>query len=252
MAPNNESASKAKTAIPVYVSFLQFTGFLGWLQEMPSLPAQIDRSLWSARYSGSVGSQLMSGLRFLGLLDGEKPTDRLVELVRADENQRKEILLEVLQQAYGAELIGGVPTMTPRLFDDALGALGTTDATRSRAASFLTNALKDVGIAVPQTIAKRARNRPAGSGGRKTKATRRNTQPSSSSSSARAPVSQPDTAGVAHDTRTLQLRGGAAVSLSVDGDVLSLPHDDLVWLLGIVKQFEDYEAGPHTANDEIE
>ena len=54
-------------SIPIYVSYLTFGNFLDWLKEMKVLPSQIDRSLWSIKFPGSHGAQLMSGLRFLGL-----------------------------------------------------------------------------------------------------------------------------------------------------------------------------------------
>ena len=87
-------------SMPIYVSYLTFGNFLDWLKEMTVVPSQIDRSLWSAKFNGSNGSQLMVGLRFLGLLEGERPTPTLEPLAMADDEARKVLLTAVLEQAY--------------------------------------------------------------------------------------------------------------------------------------------------------
>ena len=147
-------------SIPIYVSYLTFGNFLDWLKEMKVLPSQIDRSLWSIKFSGSHGAQLMSGLRFLGLLDDESPTASLEPLAMADDATRMDLLRAVLEQAYGEDFIKDLPRMTPGMLNKKLEELGTTNPTHRKAVSFLVNASKAVGLTVPAQIAKRARNKP--------------------------------------------------------------------------------------------
>ena len=126
-------ADTPQETLPPYISFSTLTTLLDWVREMPVTPSQIDRSLWEPKFAGSVGGQLMVGLRFLFLLDGNNPTQRLDELARADNEGRKQLLAQRLLDSYGDELIKGLRTDTPKMFDDKLRALGTTDATHRKA-----------------------------------------------------------------------------------------------------------------------
>jgi len=152
---------KTDGRIPTYVSYSTFTTFLDWLAEMSVTPTQIDRSLWVGKFSGGTGSQLMSGLRFLGLLDNEKPTDRLEPIIRADSTERKELLVALLKDAYGANVIGDLSSMTPKMLNEELERLGATEATLRKAFSFIVNGAKANDIPIAPTTAKRARNKPS-------------------------------------------------------------------------------------------
>lgn len=145
---------------PIYVSYLTFTNLLDWLRELGTLPSQFDRSFWGHKFSGSGGGQLMAGLRWLGLLNGDAPNDRLEELALASNEQRRELLLDLLKRAYGADFIAGLPRTTPKLVNEQLAGRGTTDATHAKARSFFINAAKAVGLQLPPQVAKQARNKP--------------------------------------------------------------------------------------------
>ena len=158
--------------LPFYVSYSTLTTFLDWLKEMEVTPTLIDRSLWTGKFAGGNGGQLMAGLRFLGLLEGEKPTEPLEGLVRADASQRKGLLADTLRTAYGDDLIDKLPSTTPNMLNKALDDLGATESTRRKAFSFLVNAARGADLPMAQAISKRARNKPSKTGtGRK--ATRR-------------------------------------------------------------------------------
>ena len=145
---------------PPYVSFLTFNTLLDWLGDMGTIPTQFDRSLWSQKFSGSSGAQLMTGLRFLGLLDGDRPTERLERLALSRDGDRKAQLAQLLRDAYGADLVDGLPRMTPKMVADKIAALGTSGATQRKAVSFFINAAKAADVQMPVTIAKQARNKP--------------------------------------------------------------------------------------------
>lgn len=145
---------------PVYVSYLTFANLLDWLRELNTIPSQFDRSFWGTKYSGATGAQLMTGLRFLGLLDGDKPMDRLEILALASEAERKPLLAQLLRDAYGAELVDGLPKATPKMVRDALFARGATEGTFRKAQSFFINAAKAADLPMPAVIAKQARNKP--------------------------------------------------------------------------------------------
>lgn len=238
-----DQAAELARKIPPYVSFVSFGSMLDWLASMDAMPAQIDRSLWSSKFSGATGSSLVSASRFLGLLENEQPTVLLEELVRADKESRPATLEKVLRASYGNEIVDQASTMTPKMFDDQLRAIGTTDATHRKAASFLTNALKAAGVSVQPTIAKRARNR-------RPSANRRAANQSGASDTKNATRSQrstgaPETAtatsGVRNE-RKLTLQNGETVSLITESDVFSLPADDFEWLLSVIRMFDEYPS----------
>lgn len=155
MAEENTS-----TKAPVYVSFLTFWNLLDWLRELNTVPSQFDRSFWGSKYSGATGAQLMTGLRFLGLLDNDRPTERLEQLALAGDPDRKRLLADLLRDAYGSQLVDGLPRATPKMVRDALIERGATDGTLRKAQSFFINAAKAADLPMPVTIAKQARNKP--------------------------------------------------------------------------------------------
>ena len=90
---------KGRKSLPPYVSYRTFRNFVDGLQL--GIPARIDRSYWGDRYSGSTGTQLMTALRFLGLIDGNGiPTTRLRQLVSAKGAQRPEILKQIAYTSF--------------------------------------------------------------------------------------------------------------------------------------------------------
>jgi len=61
----------------------------------------MDRSYWGNKFSGSTGTQLMSALRFLNLVDGGgMPTSQLKDLVIARGVAKTEILKKISQESF--------------------------------------------------------------------------------------------------------------------------------------------------------
>lgn len=88
-----------KKSLPPYVSYRTFLSFIDDLRT--GMPSRIDRSFWGERYSGSTGTQLMTGLRFMGLIDGSGvPTIQLRQLVSATGTQRNEVLKQIARNAF--------------------------------------------------------------------------------------------------------------------------------------------------------
>lgn len=90
---------KGRKSLPPYVSYRTFRNFIDGLQL--GIPSRIDRSYWGERHSGSTGTQLMTALRFLGLIDSNGvPMTRLRQLVNTMGTQRAEILKQIAYTAY--------------------------------------------------------------------------------------------------------------------------------------------------------
>ena len=86
--------NQGKSTLPPYVSYRTFRNFIEGLRL--GIPSRIDRSYWGDRLSGSNGTQLMTALRFLGLIDNNGiPTTRLRQLVSSDGPQRSEVLKRI-------------------------------------------------------------------------------------------------------------------------------------------------------------
>ncbi len=97
--------------LPPYVSYRTFHNFIEGLQQ--GIPARIDRSYWGDNLSGSTGTQLVSALRFLGLVDRDSlPTNRLKMLVFAKGAQRNEALRQIAGDAFGFVLQSSFDSQT--------------------------------------------------------------------------------------------------------------------------------------------
>jgi hypothetical protein len=88
-----------KKRSPPYVSYRSFLTLLEELQR--GIPARIDRSYWGDKFSGSTGTQLMSALRFLNLIDSNGvPTAQLKELVVSKIPVRADILKKISHESF--------------------------------------------------------------------------------------------------------------------------------------------------------
>src|SRR3990172_4249030 len=93
------TSDKSRKHLPPYISYRTFDNFIGRLQQQ--VPARIDRSYWGETLSGSTGTQLMSALRFLNLVDANgKPTNELKMVAAARGEDRPAALREITFEAY--------------------------------------------------------------------------------------------------------------------------------------------------------
>ncbi len=89
-----------KKRSPPYVSYRSFLTLLDDLRAR-GIPSRLDRSYWGDKFSGSTGTQLISALRFLNLVDGNgTPTIHLKDLVAARGVAKSEILKKVSQESF--------------------------------------------------------------------------------------------------------------------------------------------------------
>ena len=77
------------------------------------MPIKFDRSFWGKKFSGSLGVQLMAGLRFLGLLKDDFTQPEFAEIVKAKGEDRNKLMAEILKKSYSAvdfsQLSGATP-----------------------------------------------------------------------------------------------------------------------------------------------
>ena len=146
--------------LPPYISYRTFHNFLDRLQQ--GIPARIDRSYWGDRLSGSTGTQLVSALRFLGLIDASgAPTSRLRLLVSAKGAQRAEVLRQITSEAFGFVLHGTFDSQSAtyaqldEVFHDTFEL---TDGVRRKCVKFFVTLASDAGIPLSSFITKRLRS----------------------------------------------------------------------------------------------
>src|SRR3989442_15560775 len=115
MAQRTDVKPEGRTRVPPYIAFRTLKTFTEDLKAH-GIPNRIDRSVWGSRFSGSVGAQLMSALRFLHLIDeNDQPEPILKRLVAANgTGDWKTVLTEMLRAAYEPILNLDLQTITPQ------------------------------------------------------------------------------------------------------------------------------------------
>jgi hypothetical protein len=151
---------------PPYTSFQSVKTLLGSLKEQ-GVPSRIDRSVLT-NFSGSVGSQIVTALRFLKLINGEnRSTQALADLVSAYGTDKWEIeLKEVLHKAYANFFATNVnlENCTSKEFAEVFkDTYPGAEAVVSKSRTFFLNAIREAGIPVTSrlTAASKPRIAPA-------------------------------------------------------------------------------------------
>ncbi len=229
------------SAVPPYVSFVSFTSLLDWLRE-EGVPAQLDRSIWDKKFSGSVGAQLMTSLRYLDLLDEETPTQKLEGLVSSEENDRKEILKGLLEEAYPSLFRLELSRATPKMLEDAFADIAGTAETRRKAVAFFINACKFAEIPLSSAVKKKARNRRAGATAKQRKDS--NSKQVRGPTRDRGETSDKQTAGQPSNQslRKLVLSSGGSLTLTLDVNVFELNRHDRDFVMELVDRVQSYES----------
>ena len=163
---------KEKKRLPPYVSYRTFRNFLDGLQ-MGGMPARIDRSYWGDRLSGTTGTQLISALRFLNLVDASGlPTNRLKMLVAARGPQRNELLRQVTFEAFAPLMKAGLDpqnatySQLEEIFHDNFDLSG--DVSR-KCIKFFIMLAGDAGVHLSSFITRRLKSPRTGTNAKNTK-----------------------------------------------------------------------------------
>jgi hypothetical protein len=146
---------------PVYLSFKTFQSAVQSLRTH-GLPDKLDRTAWQSR-SGSEQSQIISGFKFLRLIDENELTQpSLRKLADTVENSKeeKQVLGDILRDRYDGVFALNLKTATPLQLADVIGAYGATRSTRDRAVRFFIKAASycDVEMSPRLTRGLRARS----------------------------------------------------------------------------------------------
>jgi hypothetical protein len=149
------SAQSDKTNSPAYGSFRTLITFLNDIREGGGVPQHIDRNMM-AKFSGSAKAELMSGLRFLGLIDGDgRPSNGFERLTMASDEDRKQVLDEILRTPYA--FVFEAPNVdlaraSSQQVADLFRAQSISGSTLARAMTFFLAASKEAGIKVSHHV----------------------------------------------------------------------------------------------------
>jgi hypothetical protein len=148
-----EQSTASRGNTPPYVSYPSFKTLMSDLHEH-DVPTRIDRSVLG-RFSGIVGSQLLTTLRFLRLIDDKShPTPRLTELVAAyGTPEWGAKMIAILQDEY-APLFGlDLGNATALHFNETFRkAFPGKDSVSLKSIAFFLGAAKDSGIIVSDRV----------------------------------------------------------------------------------------------------
>jgi hypothetical protein len=231
-----------KSAAAPYISFLTFTNLLDWLTEV-GIPLQLDRSFWGQKFSGAVGVQLMTTLRFFGLLDGDKPRPVLEELVAAPPEDRKRQMATLIREKYSPIFsIGDLERVTPKQILDTLQtAYNVSGDTARKASSFFINACKYSEIPLSNTLRKQARMKRSGpSRPRRAKVNGGSDPDQAPPGSASSDASRGHVAPGFYD-RTVEFPGGQ-ITARVSFDPFSVSPKNRDFVFRLVDMLKDFEA----------
>ena len=155
--------SDGKVTAPPYIAFQTLKTLFQNLKN-DGVPSRIDRTMLKS-FSGQVGSQLMTALKFLGLTDADGRTTPLLEqMVNAYGGEMWNIDLgDLLREAYAPMFKLNLEKATPGEFSEhfAKSFEGDGDTLR-KAMTFFTNALRESGTPVSAYILKNKKTRTAG------------------------------------------------------------------------------------------
>lgn len=162
-----EQKEAART--PPYVSYQSFRTLLETLKSH-GLPSRIDRSVLD-NFSGAVGSQILTALRFLNLTDANSlPTEAFHKLHGSiGSDQWPQALADVLKIAYRPIFEIDLEKASPSLFTDKFrDAYGTEGETARKCLTFFLTAVKEAQLPVSPYIMKNKKPRSTGNGRKRT------------------------------------------------------------------------------------
>ncbi len=233
MVKTEEALAPETSRRDVPAAYVPFRTFLGAIDSLEhGIPRQIDRTIWRSQ-SGVVQSQIMMALRFFGLVnDEDKPTPALQRFV--DQKQRRqEHIAALLRYSYRDLIDRDLTKMTPRMLDEAMEQYHVTGETKRKAVTFFLQAAKFAELPLHPLLSGQIRN----TGPRKKRSRKDN-----GGGEEPAPP-QPITSPPHGSVKTLELKSGGTLTLSISVDVFSMSSEDRKFVFGLIDRLQEYQSG---------
>jgi hypothetical protein len=158
-----------KRLSPPYTSYASTRTLFGSLHDNGT-PSRIDRSVMKS-FSNAVGTQLITGLKFLKLINEEqRPSEAFLELIDSyGTDDWKKRLLDVLNGAYPELFSLGLEVVSPAEFSEAFRrAYGVEGDVLRKCMTFFINAVQDTAFPISKYLL--AGKKPRGPGAAKKRA----------------------------------------------------------------------------------
>ena len=140
------------STVPPYVPYRTFQTFLEFLLD-EGIPGRIDKTVWGPRFSGSSGTQLMTALKVLTLVDADgHPSDELEELVHAEGDDRRALLRRILERFYVPVFELDLGRASKGQFHEAFRSFGTKEGVLTKCEAFFIRAAQAAGIELSKRI----------------------------------------------------------------------------------------------------
>ena len=246
MLKQEHSITPNEILSPPYVSFSTFKTLMDWLRA-EGVPLRLDRSFWRSKFSGSTGTQLIAALRFLGLVQGESPTQDLHTLVDSIPEDRKFILGEILKHSYVNIAFKDLDRATPSMLKGWFRIYPIDGHTLRKAMSFFVNASKDAEIPMSNSIQKMARTRISRTNRPSTRIRQatvgqivHSTQDSDFKSIPKQDITQLNS--MRGNLMSLNLESGGTVTVELSLDLFKLSAKDREFIMKLVDLTQNYES----------
>lgn len=225
MVKNSSSNNLEQARAPVYIPFKTFFTAIQVLRE--GLPAVLDRSVWPS-FAGGLQSQTLGAFKFLELIDESgKVQPALTRLVNAKtDNEEKQILGEVIRSHYAEAVKLGEKNATFADLQESFRKYGVQRGTLERVVRFFLDACEYTDIKRSPHWAKARKS---------LRRVKRSTAPIKDK-----PGEGSSYEDTATNIKTVELRSGGRLSLSLSVDLITLSPEDRQWLFDIIDRFNKY------------
>ena len=226
---------------PPYISFNTFKTLLYWL-EKEGVPLRIDRSFWKEKFSGANGSKLMGSLRFLGLLDGDKPTKELEILVSSSlGDERSQIFVNILTKSYRNIPFEELARATPNMIKEWFRVYPVEGHTLRKATTFFINAAREAQIPISNSIIKMTKSRRINSQ-QQIKSLNAASEEIATINKRTPAVNKLQDSETLRNSTTIPLSNGGTVVVDVAVNLFSLSEEDRSFVFSIVDLAKSYTS----------
>jgi len=229
---------------PPYISFRTFKNFLMKFEQ--DTPSHIDRSYLNKSYSGATGSQLLTTLRFLGLIEGEsnRVTAELYRLAE-EKDAQKEVFRQLLYDHYASVFvgIGDLSKATHGELERVFTQLfGVDSDTRRKAISFFIHAAQEAEIPISKYIRTSTNPIPRRAAFKSTsrRAQQRNVPSLEDYTTIQKLVGEDIPSFQAGSAKTITLRKRESLILIYTDDVVNMDRKDRTFFFHLVDEMTDY------------
>lgn len=230
-----------QTQSAAYLPFATFLTGLDYLNNI-GLTNKIEPSTF-VNMNPTNKTQMVSALKFFGLINKEnEPQPLLADLVHKTD-QRKDIMRQLIEKYYPDIVALDFAKMTPSQLDKALEGkqYNISGGTRKKAKAFLLKAAKYAGFTPHTLLTKITRNRQRGAakqtaGG--SKAAQSDTNGNADTPAPPITQRQDEQQGT---KKTIQLKRGGSLTLSLAVNILELKGEDRAFVFELIDKLEEYE-----------